>query len=156
MSRRFRIGVRLVGGLIVLSLALAVPPLEASAGQSRPPTVKPPKSGQYNGTAGVRRKLTLWVSGRDVTIVAFDFTCGQTVGRISLNDLRLRRTPLGYRFILRAHGSVTYRDGQPDENARAYIQGRFTRSGRTVRGTLRVVPPRCRNTRLVRWSAQRS
>jgi hypothetical protein len=154
MSKPARTG---LVALLTVPLALAaMPALEAAAGQSRPPAVNAPKSGIYRGTAGVRRNLMLWVSGRDISIVAFDFTCGQVVGRTSLNDLPLRRTPLGYRFIVRAHGSVTFSDGQPDQNAPVYIQGRFTRSGRTVSGTLRVRPPRCRNTCLVRWSARRS
>jgi hypothetical protein len=116
------------------------------------PVVRPPRSGsRYEGS----RESLLQISGRSIEIMAFRFPCGDTVGRTSLNGIRLRRTPRGYRFHIDAHGSVTYGDDVPDENAALHVGGRFSRNARTVRGLLRVRTPRCGGTGRLRWRAAR-
>jgi hypothetical protein len=135
--------------VFALALALAVP---VAAGVASDPVVRAPKSGsQYEGS----RQSFLQISGRSIEIMAFRFPCGDTVGRTSLNGLRLRRTPRGYRFHIDSHGLVTYGDDEPDENAAVHVGGRFSRNARTVRGLVRVRTPRCGGTGRLRWRAAR-
>jgi hypothetical protein len=99
--------------------------------------------------------VDLLVSGRSIAIVAFSFRCRATKGRISLNDIKLRRSRSGYRFYSASHGLVTYKDEAPDENATVRIRGLFTRDAKRVRGRFRVITPRCGNTGRLRWRARR-
>jgi hypothetical protein len=151
-----RVRARLAAGTAVSMLVIApAAALPGGAGAAKAPTVKAPKSGKYTGAAGPRRRLILYVSRKSLTIVAFQFSCGEVVGQTSLNDIKLTRTRRGYKFAIRAHGSVTFSDGQPDENAAVHVSGRFRLSGRTVLGLLRVKSPRCADTGKVRWRAHR-
>lgn len=132
---------------LALVLALVVP----SAANA---TVRPPRSGSvYNGAA---HHVTLQISGRSIEIIAFSFACGDTKGRISLNAIELKRGSTGYRFYSVTNGLVTYRDGEPDENAEVHIRGQFTPDARIVRGRFRVLSPRCGNTGRMRWRATRA
>jgi hypothetical protein len=115
-----------------------------------------PRSGHYGGTAGnSRRKIDLYTSGRTIDLAAFDFKCDGVVGRTSLNDVPLKKGKDGWKFAIRAHGSVTFSDEQPDENAAIGMSGTFSRTGKAVKGRLRVKSPRCGNTGDVAWSAKR-
>ena len=51
-------------------------------------------------------------------------------GRTSLNSIKLKKTPKGYAFAIKAHGIVSYSDNQDDENGAIDISGRFSRTGR--------------------------
>jgi hypothetical protein len=97
----------------------------------------------------------LFVSRKNIDLAAFSFKCGKTSGRTNLNDIDLRKTRKGYSFAIRAHGSVTYADNEPDENAAVDISGRFTRTGKRPAGHLRVKSPRCGDTGRLHWSAKR-
>lgn len=133
-------------------IGLAIAP-SALAGADDP-VVRPPRSGSvYTGAA---HHVALQISGRSIAIIAFSFRCRNTVGRISLNDLKLTRSSTGYRFYAATFGSVTHRNGKPDENAEVHIRGKFTRDARMVRGRFRVVSPRCGNTGRLRWQATRA
>ncbi len=149
---RIRIGLVAAAAAAMLALALQAG-LPDAAGAA--PSVTPPRSGKYTGLARAHRKLTLLISGRSVQLVAFQFKCGTVIGATGLDDIRLRKTSTGYRFGIRAHGSVTFSDNHPDENAAVDIVGRFSLNGRVARGTLRVRSPRCRDTGSVHWSARR-
>jgi hypothetical protein len=118
-------------------------------------TVKAPRSGKYEGATTRKRPLTLYTTGKAIDLAAFQFDCKATVGKGSLNDIRLRKSAKGYRFAIRARGSISFTDEGPDENAAIAISGRFSRDGKTVRGVLRVKSHRCGDTRKVRWSARR-
>jgi hypothetical protein len=119
------------------------------------PVVKVPSSGaKYTGVSDDRQKVSLFPSGKAVQIVAFDFVCvGKVVGSTSLEAIKLTRTDNGYRFSIRAHGIVSYKDGKPDENAAISLSGRFSRSAKSVTGRLRVRSPRCRSTSFHDWHA---
>ncbi len=133
----------------LIGLAMA-PSALASAND---PVVRPPRSGSvYNGAA---HHVTLQISGRSIEIIAFNFRCDDTKGRVSLNLIKLKRSSRGYRFYSASHGLVTYRDGEPDENAEVHIRGLFTRDAKRVRGRFRVETPRCGNTGRLRWRAAR-
>jgi hypothetical protein len=119
------------------------------------PTVNQPRSGKYTGFARAHRKITLLISGRSIQIVAFQFKCGTVIGTTSLDDIRTRKTSTGYRFGIRAHGSITFSDNQTDENGAVDVAGRFSFNAQAVRGTLRVRSPRCHDTGTVHWSARR-
>jgi hypothetical protein len=139
---------RVAVAVALLGLALA-----AGANAAGEPAVRAPRSGsQYHGVA---HHVTLRIAGRSIEIIAFSFPCRATSGRISLNDIRLRRSSRGYRFYTITHGLVTYSDGKPDENAEVHIRGLFTRDARLVRGRFRVTSPRCGDTGRLRWRATR-
>jgi hypothetical protein len=143
---------RLTPTLAALAIALvAVGPAAASGwGSTAKPKVKAPKSGsEYDGT----HKLVLYISGKSIEIVAFNFRCGHTTGRTSLNDIPLKKTKKGYRFAIKAHGSITFADGRPDENGAVNISGRFGRRAKRVAGHFRVKSPSCGNTGVVAWKA---
>jgi hypothetical protein len=134
-----------------LSAALVLALSTVASGATQ--TVRPPRSGSvYHGAA---HHVDLQISGRSIAIIAFSFRCDGTKGRISLNDLRLKRSRLGYGFYAVVHGNVTFSDGKPDENGEVHIRGRFTPNAKSVRGRFRVVSPRCGNTGRLRWSATR-
>jgi hypothetical protein len=135
------------GTLVVLALALAA----TSATAAEP--VRAPRSGSmYHG---LRYHVDLFISGRSIELLAFNFPCGDTSGRISLNAIKLRRSDRGYRFYAVTHGNATYRDGKPDQNAGVHIRGLFTRDARVVRGRFRVTTPRCGSSGRLRWRATR-
>jgi hypothetical protein len=136
---------------VATTAALALVP---AAGASKQPSVKVPRTGQYNGTAR-GQSITLNTSGKSIQIVAFDFACAGTQGRTSLTAIKLKKTAKGYRFGIKAHGSITFRDNQPDENGAVDISGRFTRSGKSAKGLLRVKSHRCGNTGNVNWKVRR-
>ena len=117
-------------------------------------TVKAPKSGTYTGPTAQKRHVTVYISGKTVMLVGFDFKCQGTDGQTSLNDIKLKKTSKGYKFALKAHGSITFKDEQPDENGRVDVAGRFTRSGKRAAGYFRVRSNRC-HTGAVEWTAQR-
>ena len=128
-----------------VTLAPAAAPVAASK-----PKVKAPKSGsEYDGN----HKLVLYISGKSIELVAFNFRCGETTGRTSLNDIPLKKTKKGYRFAIKAHGSITFADGRPDENGAVSISGRFGRRAKSVAGHFRVKSPSCGNTGVVAWKA---
>jgi hypothetical protein len=117
--------------------------------------VKEPKPGWYSGPTEQQRKLGLHVSGTTIDVAAIAFRCGGATGRTVLNDVHMRRTWRGFAFDISAHGSVTYSDGYPDENAAIDLAGRFTRSGFRASGRLSVTAPRCGGTGRVDWTAKR-
>ena len=123
--------------------ALALAPLPAGGA--------PPRSGQYTGS---RHNVVLLVSGRSIDLAAFSFRCGRLSGRTSINAIRIRRRDGVYRFRIRTHGTVSFTDRTPDENAAIRFRGRFSSSGRSVRGVFRVVSRHC-GTGYRRWSARR-
>jgi hypothetical protein len=139
---------KLACGAAVAVLAL-VPAAEAAKQK-----VKAPKSGQYNGHPR-GKDLMLFVSGKSIQLASFSFKCKGTSGRTNLDDIRLKKTSKGYRFALDAHGSISFADGQPDENGKVSISGRFTRSGKKPTGVFRVRSPRCGDTGNIKWSATR-
>ena len=135
---------------IGLVLVLALP---AAAGAAT--TVKAPKSGsEYRSPAP--SDVVMRISGRSVEILAISFPCGETTGRTSLNDFRLKRTSKGYRFNADANGLVSFADEAPDENARLHVSGRFALDARTVRGHIRVRSRRCGDTGDLDWRATRA
>ena len=131
---------------------LALVPI-ADAAKKKPP-VKVPKSGQYSGKPR-GRDLTLYVSGKSIELAAFSFKCANTGGRTSLDDIRLKKTSKGYKFAISAHGNISFKDEQPDQNGAVWLAGRFTRDGKRVKGTYRVKSSRCGNTGRVEWRAKR-
>jgi hypothetical protein len=150
-----RIRTRLAAAPAIVALAaavIAVPATGAAATKHKTPTVKAPRSGKYTGAHG---RTVLYISGRSIDLIGFDFPCGQASGSTSLNSIKLKKTRKGYAFSIRAHGSVTYSDAHPDENAAVDVSGRFTRDGKRVAGQFRVKAPRCRDTGAVKWSAKR-
>jgi hypothetical protein len=142
---------RLLALATTAALALA---LVAVAGAAKQPTVKVPKSGQYNGAAR-GKSIMLVTSGKSIQIVAFDFACAGTQGRTSLTDIKLKKTAKGYKFTIKAHGTISFRDDQPDENGAVDISGRFTRSGKSASGVLRVKSHRCGDIGNVNWKVRR-
>jgi carbon monoxide dehydrogenase subunit G len=128
--------------------------LRWSARYASPP-VRTPKSGQYVGETKQRRFLGLSTSGPNVQLAELHFKCGTADGSTVLNDIDMHRTFRGFAFELRAHGSVTYSDGYPDENAEVDISGLFSRSGSKAHGWIRVKSPRCGGTGRVGWAAKR-
>jgi hypothetical protein len=117
--------------------------------------VKTPKPGWYAGPTEQARKLGLSLSGETIELAVIAFNCGDATGHTVLNDVAMRRTRRGFAFDISAHGSVTYSDDYPDENAAIDLSGRFTRSGSKASGRLRVKPPRCDGNSWVGWAAER-
>jgi hypothetical protein len=115
--------------------------------------VTAPKSGSmYHGRPG---KLQIYISGKTIQIVAFQFQCKKTTGATSLSDIKLTKSRRGYRFGIKAHGIVTYRDDHADENGTISISGRFSRTAKSAGGSLRVRTPRCGDTGTIEWRAKR-
>ena len=119
------------------------------------PPVRAPKDGKYAGLTRQRRDLEVYVSGRSIELAVIEFKCGDATGTTVLNDIDMRRTFRGFAFVLRAHGSVGYSDGHPDENGEVDISGRFSRSGSKARGRIRVKTRHCGGTGQVSWTAKR-
>jgi hypothetical protein len=134
----------------VVVAALALVPVADAAKQS----VKAPKSGQYNGYPR-GKPLTLYVSGKSIELAAFSYKCADTTGRTSLDAIALKKTKKGYRFAFSGRGSISFADGQTDENGKMSISGRFARSGKKATGVFRVRSPRCHDTGNIKWSAKR-
>jgi hypothetical protein len=106
-----------------------------------------PRSGEYDGETAQHRGITLIVSGRSIQLATFGFACGNYgEGRTNLDGVALRRTRKGYAFSIKSHGSVTYGDVFPDENAEVDLSGRFNRAGKRASGHIRVKSPRCGGT----------
>ena len=137
-------------GLVAVTALALVPVADAA----KKPSVKAPKSGQYNGNPR-GKPLTLYISGKSIQLAAFSFKCAHTGGRTSLNAIALKKTKKGYKFSFSGRGSITFDDGQPDENGKISISGLFTRSGEKAAGVFRVRSPRCHDTGTVKWSAKR-
>jgi hypothetical protein len=135
-----------------IAAATALVPLAATATSVAAGKVKAPKSGTYTGYPGA---MTLYVSGKSISLAAFSFKCGDTHGRTSLNAIKLKWTKKGYSFSLKAHGNVTYSDDQPDQNGTVNISGRFSKTGKSSAGLYRVKTPRCGSTGDVKWRAFR-
>ena len=128
-----------------VTLAPAAAPVAASK-----PKVKAPKSGsEYDGN----HKLVLYISGKSIELVAFNFRCSDTTGRTSLNDIELSKAKKGYKFGIKAHGIISFANGTPDENGAVNISGRFGRRAKTVAGHFRVKSPSCGDTGVVDWKA---
>jgi hypothetical protein len=139
----------------VCVLAAISAALVPAAWGARKPVVKPPSSGaKYTGVTDDKQKVSLFPSGKALQIFALDFVCvGKVVGSTSLEAIKLTRTDTGYKFSIRAHGIVSYKDGKADENAAINVSGRFSRSARSVTGRVRVRSPRCRSTAFHDWHA---
>ena len=122
-----------------------------------PKPVQLPRSGEYRGHADEGGDVSVFIQGKSVEIVPFQFDCDGAVGSTNLQDFDLEKTDRGWRFRIRAHSSVGYSDDPyyPPENAAIAISGRFTRSGKRVSGTLRVDAPRC-DTGRIEWRAHRA
>ena len=132
-----------------VAVAVAVAGLLApSAGGAEPRR----PSGVYSATAD---RWRLDIDGRSIQVAAFDFDCGETKGRISVNAIPIRKARGRWRFSGRHNGIVTYADGRPDENGRLRVTGRFSTNARAVTGTLRVTTPACGTTREQQWRASR-
>jgi hypothetical protein len=133
---------------LVALAAVPAPVLAAS-------DVRAPKSGsEYR--SGPPSDVVLRVAGRSVEIVAISFPCGNTFGRASLSDFRLKRTDRGYRFNADANAIVSYANEKPDENGAVHISGRFARDARTLRGHIAVKTRRCGSTGTLSWKAKRA
>lgn len=130
------------------ALASTALPASLAAGAVEPP----PDGATFRGRPG---SVEVLVSGRSIALAAFSFRCGETRGRTNVNGLRLRRTREGYRFRLRAAVSITFEDGSPDQNGEALFRGRFSRTGRSVRGVFWARSSRCAK-RDVAWIGRRS
>jgi hypothetical protein len=138
---------RLAAGAAAAALVL-VPMADAASHKVKAP------NGQYNGTAR-GKDLTMLVSAKTIQIAAFSFACDGTVGRTSLDEISLKKTKKGFRFGIKAHGSITFSDGQPDENGAVDLSGSFTPNGKTVAGVFRVRSHRCQDTGSIKWKAKR-
>lgn len=152
VPRRFSAGTIAVAVATTIALAPAAEQFTA-AGAAR---VTAPKSGaKYSGSTAESRKLTLHISGRSIEVVAFRFDCNKrSFANTSLQAIALARTSKGYRFKINAHALVSYGDQRADQNAPVFVEGRFSRSARTVRGRFRVRAPGC-DTGYVTWRARR-
>jgi hypothetical protein len=148
LGRRFT-GISTAVGVVGACLALV--PLTAEGAKSN---VHAPKSGTYDGGTEQRKPITLYISGKSIDLAAFSFKCSGTGGRTSLNGIKLVKGTNGYKFSLKANGSISFADEQPDENGKVEIAGRFTRSGKKAVGTFRVRSSRC-HTGTIDWRVRR-
>ncbi len=126
----------------------------ASAHRTAKAKAKAPLDGNFKGSAGRGHKLTLSVSGRSILLAGFEFGCRGTEGATSLNDIPIKKTKKGFSFGIKAHGSITYADDSASENGAVSISGRFSKTGKSARGVLRVKSKRCHDTGSVKWSAR--
>jgi hypothetical protein len=148
-SKRLRVPGSWLAVLALIFVAAAAAAATGASGAAR--HVKAP-NGTYSGGPG---KLTLIASGKSIDLAAFSFKCRATSGRTSLNGIPLRKTKKGYKFSIKTHGGATYADEHPDENAAVNMSGRFSRSGNSAVGYLRVRSPHCGDTGPVKWRARR-
>lgn len=105
---------------------------------------------------GAAKKVLLSVGGTTMPLAAFDFPCRKTTGRVSLNDIPVRRRRGRWRFSVRMAASATYADEYPDENVRVRFWGRFSPSGALALGGFVVTAKHCGRGATVAWSALRS
>jgi hypothetical protein len=138
--------------LVAAALLAASLLVVSTAGAAR---VKAPKGGQYVGQTHQKRELALYVAHRRLTRVTFEFDCTYMSGRATVRHLKLRHTKHGYRFAFHGRRAVTYASGQ-SEKATIALAGRFARSGRKARGTVRVKSHRCGGSGTVAWTAKRT
>jgi hypothetical protein len=130
----------------VAAVSAAAPVAAAVAYQA----ADPPR-GTYRGGSN----LSLAVAGATISTAAFDFGCRDTTGRITVNEIAVRRSRGRWRFSIRTWASATYRDDWPDQNVRVRFSGRFSRNENRATGTFRVRSPHCGSTGDVQWSARR-
>src|SRR4051812_31561785 len=98
-------------------------------------TVTAPRSGStFSGNGG---DLTLQLGRRSIQVVEIRFKCHATRAVTSLSDIPMKRTKRGYTFSIKAHGTASYADDRPDENATIAISGRFSRTGKSAKGSLK-------------------
>jgi hypothetical protein len=133
----------------------ACPTLAGAERLSAAASPKAPRSGTYPGRTAQHRPLTLYISGKSVEQIAFQFSCRDIAGGTVLNDIRLKKSKNAYRFSISAYGSVTYSDDQQPENAKIDMSGSFSRTGRRATGRFRVKSSRCGKSGYVKWSAKR-
>jgi hypothetical protein len=131
------------------ALAIALAPAAGAAQQAK---VKVPRSGTYSGRPG---QLTIYTSGKSIDNVSFHFKCHGTTGITSLNSIPLKKSKRGYRFAIKAHGSVEYADESSPENGAVEISGRFSRTGGSAKGFFKVRTTHCGSTGRVAWRAAR-
>jgi hypothetical protein len=143
-----------VNAKLTAALAMAALALVPAADAAKKPSVKAPKAGSYHGHPR-GKDLMLYVSGKSIEVAAFSFKCADTGGRTSLDAIALKKTSKGYKFSFSGRGSITFEDGQPDENGKISISGLFTRSGKKAAGVFRVRSTHCHDTGSVNWSAKR-
>ena len=129
---------------VTLTAALLAVLVPATAQAAKP-------SGSYSGPD----RVVLEVSGRTIELLGFDFPCRESTGRTTLNGLEIRKARGKWRFRTLIYASATYADGHPDENIKVRIRGRFSPTGKVVKGVFRVRSPHCGRTGPVRWWARR-
>jgi hypothetical protein len=137
--------------LATAAVATALLPLGVAIAKD---SVHAPKSGTYDGGTQQHKPITLYISRKSIDLAAFSFKCRGTEGQSGLNAIKLVKAKNGYKFSLKAHGSISFKDEQPDENGKIDIAGRFTKSGVKATGTLRVRSPRCQ-TGSLDWRVRR-
>jgi hypothetical protein len=130
--------------LAIAAASQALAPAAADTSELRAARVVAPESdSRYVGKTEEGRTIQLSISARTIQVIGWDFECGR------------KAIAKGYRFKISTGGIVTYLDGEPDENARVAIRGRFSPGARAVTGLLRVKTPRCHDTGYLKWSAKR-
>jgi hypothetical protein len=130
----------------LLGLAVAVPTADGD-------TVRKPKRGAtFTGAPG---KVELLVGADGLDLVGFSVRCGKTTARTSLNAVALKRTARGYTFAFRGRAGFTYADTESGANGSVQLEGRFSATARSARGTVRAKLARCGSTRL-EWTARRA
>jgi hypothetical protein len=131
------------------AVAAVAAPTAAGAAQHR---VKAP-DGEYGGP----HKLFMSVSAKTIDVLALNFPCGpgKGKGRMSLDDIALRKTSRGYKFSIKAHGIVGYSDGHPEENGVMSISGQFTRRAKSASGRYQAWSRRCGASGKLDWRAER-
>ena len=145
------------GALAVALAAIALATAIAAISSANLKPVQLPRSGEYRGHTDEGGRVSVFIQGKSVEIVPFEFDCDGAVGTANLQDFDLEKTDRGWRFEIRAHSSVGYSDDvyYPPENAAVAISGRFTRSGKRISGRLSVDAPRCETGR-IEWRAHRA
>jgi hypothetical protein len=141
---------RAAGAGMIAALLAVVATLPASTGAATTSAVRAPKDGEYSTVVA-----SLYVSGKSLELVALRFACDGAFGGTALNAVQLKKSSVGYRFAIKAHGNVSYSDDHPDENAAIGFSGRFSKSGKRAMGRFRVRPPRCGDTGNVEWTAKK-
>ena len=130
----------------IATVAASAPAAEALGAQPKRP------SGQYSGEGG---RFMLIVSGRTIDVAAFDFPCGATRGRTTVNDVRIRKRRGRWRFSIRTFGSATFDDERPDANVRIAFSGRFSPTARVATGKLTVSASTCGSKKTQDWTTNR-
>ncbi|HEX8066156.1 MAG TPA: hypothetical protein VF520_06485 [Thermoleophilaceae bacterium] len=143
--------------LAIAAASQALAPAAADTSELRAARVVAPESdSRYVGKTEEGRTIQLSISARTIQVIGWDFECGRkAIARASVQGIPIKYSAKGYRFKISTGGIVTYLDGEPDENARVAIRGRFSPGARAVTGLLRVKTPRCHDTGYLKWSAKR-